>query len=319
MDVITFGETMAVFSPNQSGKLRYASQYSRNYAGAESNVAIGLSNLGIKVSWISQLGEDEFGEAIHSFIAGHHIDTSNVIHTSKAPTGVMFKEYRNSDNMNVYYYRKNSAFSLITKEYIKESVFKDAKILHLTGITPLLSDSAYEACLTCIKYAKANNIKVIFDPNIRMKLVEDKNDLNKLKNIALQSDYFLPNILEVNMLFELHTEEPMIILDKLKEFAIPNVILKNGINGTYYLTENETGFVQSYQVKEVDPIGAGDAFAAGLIFGIVKNESLEIAVKRGNAMGAYAVMVKGDIENLPDLAELNLFMGNKKRLDNVNR
>lgn len=108
MDVVTIGETMALFTPNEEGMLRHAHSFSLKFGGAESNVAIGLSRLGHRSRWLSRVGEDEFGDAMLSFIRGEGVDVSYVTRDQEAPTGVFFKEFRRLKDTRVYYYRKDS-------------------------------------------------------------------------------------------------------------------------------------------------------------------------------------------------------------------
>ncbi|MEG0451175.1 MAG: sugar kinase [Lysinibacillus sp.] len=319
MQVITIGETMAVFTPNQRGKMRYASSYKRSFAGAESNVAIALANLNIQVSWISQLGEDELGHAIYSLMKGHSVDTSNVTFTTKAPTGIMLKENRSVATTNVYYYRQNSAFAHIQKAQIDESLFKQAKILHITGITPLLSESAYEACMECVRFAQKHQMRIFFDPNLRMKLLSDSNQIARLKELAMHSHFFMPNVHEAQFLFNLTSADPKVILDHLSSEIKATIILKDGNRGTYFVSPEESGYVEAFQVEEVDPIGAGDAFAAGIIYSTLQKGSLKDSVLIGNAMGAMAVMAEGDIENLPTTEELDRFLKQTTGNENVFR
>ncbi|WP_224654145.1 PfkB family carbohydrate kinase, partial [Escherichia coli] len=76
MDVLTIGESMVVLSPKTQGAMRYCTEFTRFFAGAESNVAIALTRLGHSVSWVSQVGDDEFGTALLSFVRGEGVDTS---------------------------------------------------------------------------------------------------------------------------------------------------------------------------------------------------------------------------------------------------
>ncbi|ATP40413.1 2-dehydro-3-deoxygluconokinase [Solibacillus sp. R5-41] len=319
MEVITLGETMAVFTASQRGKMRYASSYKRSFAGAESNVAIALSNLNVQVSWISQLGEDELGHAIYAFMKGHSVDTSNVTFTTKAPTGLMLKENRSLGMTNVYYYRQNSAFAHIHKTQIDESLFTQAKILHITGITPLLSESAYEACMECVRLAQKHQMRIFFDPNIRMKLLTCGDQIARLKTLVMHCDFFMPNVHEAQFLFNITSADPKVILDKLASKIKATIILKDGTRGTYFVSPEESGYVEAFQVDEVDAIGAGDAFAAGMIYSTLQNGSLRDSVLKGNAMGAMAVMAEGDIENLPTIDELDRFLKQTTGNDNVFR
>ncbi|MBL3644434.1 sugar kinase [Bacillus sp. RHFB] len=176
MDVVTIGETMTVFTPNEEGTLRHARSFSMKFAGAESNVAIGLSRLGHSSRWISRLGEDEFGDAMQSFIRGEGVDVSYVTRDPDAPTGVFFKEFRRLNDTRVCYYRKDSAASKMTAELLTDFAIQDAAYLHITGITPALGNSCQSLLYKAIRIAIENGTKIVFDPNIRLKIWGDETE-----------------------------------------------------------------------------------------------------------------------------------------------
>ncbi|GAE92237.1 2-dehydro-3-deoxygluconate kinase [Gracilibacillus boraciitolerans JCM 21714] len=314
MDVVTIGESMALFTPSTSGKMRYASTFSRKFGGAETNVAIGLHRLGFQTGWISKVGKDELGEALVNFIRGEGgVDVSQVKWDSKASTGLYLKELRSDQDVRVYYYRSGSAASRLTPEDIDESYIAQAKYLHITGITPpALSQTCYETVLHAIKIAKKHGVKVVFDPNIREKLWTSKQKARDvLLEIASRADIVLPGISEAKFFFG---EKP---LDEYANLFLENgssvVIIKEGSKGSHFYTETENGFVPSFKVEHVvDPIGAGDGFAAGVIAGLLEELSLEKAIARANAIGAMVTMINGDVEGLPDQEEIDRFIQEEK-------
>lgn len=308
LDVVTIGESMALFTPDAPGKMRYAANFSRKYAGAETNVAIGLNRLGYKAGWISKVGADELGEGLLSFVRGEGVDVSQVKKDDKAPTGIYFKELRHDQDVRVYYYRAGSAASRLTPDDINEEYIAKAKYLHITGITPALSTSCYETIIHAIHLAKKHQVKVIFDPNIRMKLWnEEKRAKEVLLEIAAKSDVVLPGMSEAKFLYGENGSSEY--ARAFLENGAKTVILKEGSKGAHYFTKSESGFVPSYKVdRVVDPIGAGDGFAAGVIAGLLEGLPLEKVLARANAIGALVTMVNGDVEGLPELDEIDRFM-----------
>lgn len=318
MEVITFGETMALFNPDQLLPLEYVHQFHKSIAGAESNVAIGLTRLGHSVGWFGKLGDDPFGRFIHQFIRGHGVDTSHCIFSNEAPTGIMFKEKRTPANIQVFYYRKHSAASLLQPDELDAAYMGQAKILHLTGITPALSQSCKEAVFRAIEIARSNGLQVVFDPNIRLKLWSKEEARTVLREIAAVSDYVLPGLEEGKLLTG--QEPPEAIAAALLDNGAATVVVKLGQDGAYYQNRSSSGYVRGFPVAhEADPIGAGDAFAAGLISGILLEEPIEWAVKRGNAMGAIVVGVNGDVEGLPAREEVNRLLANEPGSEDVIR
>lgn len=309
MDVVTIGETMALFTPNEEGMLRHALSFSMKFGGAESNVAIGLSRLGHRSRWISRLGDDEFGDAMLSFIRGEGVDVSFVTRDQSASTGVFFKEYRRLNDTRVYYYRKDSAASRMGAECLDEDSIADAKYLHITGITPALSFSCREMLEKAILIAKGNGTKIVFDPNLRLKIWRDEEEARQvIKKFASKSDLVLPGISEAEFLFGALTPEEYVA--KFHDLGIDTVIMKLGKQGALISSPSVPmtripGFLVE---RVVDPVGAGDAFAAGVLSGLLDGISLEESVLRGNAMGAMVTMVNGDAEGLPTRSDLSSFL-----------
>lgn len=315
MDVVTIGESMVVFTPT-SPLMKYAHTFSRKFGGAETNVAIGLTRLGHEVGWISKLGNDEFGKALLMFVRGEGIDVSQVSFDSSAPTGIYFKEIRNGGDVRVQYYRKGSAASKISEADIDENYIKKAKYLHITGITPALSPSCYEAILRAVHIAKENYVKVIFDPNLRKKLWSEEEAKRVLLQLAGLADIILPGVDEGKFMFG--ESDPAKLGQLFLQQGAEAVIIKVGAKGAYYFTENEGKLVPGFPVTTViDPVGAGDGFAAGVISGLLDGLSIEKAVERGNAVGAIATQIEGDFESLPDRGELNRFFHSSE--DDINR
>ncbi len=307
LDVVTFGETMVLFTPDQMLPLEYVPGFNKQLGGAESNVAIGLQRLGHSVGWFSKLGNDPFGRYLLHFIRGEGVDTSSCLFTDEAPTGVFFKEKRSPENINVYYYRKNSAASLLGPGDLDEEYIVNAKILHLTGITPALSDSCRDAVFKAIELANKHDVKVVFDPNLRLKLWDADKAKQTFLEIAGKADVILPGLDEGQ--FMTGKETPEDIADILAGGAEKTIVIKLGKKGAFYKTPQESGYVSGYPVKQVvDPVGAGDGFAAGIISGILRNEPIDRAVKRANAIGAIVVGVPGDVEGLPREAEVEAYM-----------
>lgn len=296
---------MALFTSDST--IRYGGSFSKKLGGAESNVAIGLTRLGYSVGWVSRLGNDELGKFILSFIRGEGIDVSQVSIDKHAQTGIYIKELRHAADVRVQYYRKFSAASYMSEEDLDEEYLSKAKYLHLTGITPALSESAYKMTLKAIEIAKKNGTKIIFDPNIRQKLWSKDLAKEVLLQIALQSDIFLPGLSEATFLTD--EEQPEKIGEYFRNRGVSIVVMKDGEKGAYYSTNKEFHHVPGFYVKNViDPVGAGDGFAAGFISGLLDKLSIHEAVERGNAVGALVTMVNGDFEGLPYREELERFL-----------
>jgi 2-dehydro-3-deoxygluconokinase len=314
MDVLTFGETMVLFNPSLTGPLRYVPGFSKSIGGAESNVAIALARLGHQSGWFSMVGKDEFGRYIRNTIRGEGVDVSRVMWTGDASTGILFKERFASENPNVYYYRKDSAATKLSVKDIDEEYVKQAKIIHVTGITPALSGSMREVVFKVLGIAKENGITVSFDPNIRLKLWSIEEAKPVLLEIAGMSDIILPGISEGEMLLGLSDEKE--IAAKFIEMGCRIAAVKLGADGCYVADKNGGTYVKGFKVEHlVDTVGAGDGFAAGFLSGVLQGMELPECGQFGNGVGAMATLVQGDMEGYPYLDQLLAFMGKKKVID----
>ncbi|GGH68075.1 2-dehydro-3-deoxygluconokinase [Compostibacillus humi] len=306
MDVVTIGETMVLFTPQSQGQMRYATNFNRKFAGAETNVAIGLAKLGHKAGWISRVGNDEFGKAMVSFVKGEGVDVSQVQYDREAPTGLFFKEIRTMQQFRIQYYRNGSAASRMSKEDINENYLKQAKILYISGITPALSESCYEMIVYAAKLAKKHGLTVVFDPNVRRNLWSEEKARKVLLELVSYSDIVLPSVEEGEFLFG--TKEPEEIGSEVLKRGASMAVIKVGSRGAWYVTKDKQELVPTVQVSEVkDPVGAGDGFCAGFLSGLLDGLSVRESVARGNLVGSIVVQVDGDVEGLPDREELGLY------------
>lgn len=303
-EVITVGETMAALTPANAGPLRYMKNFEMRVAGAESNLAIGICKLGHTAGWVSRLGEDEFGHFIRNSIRAEGVDTSRVLFDREYRSGVMFKQVRSAGETSVFYYRENSAASQMAEPVLDEEYLAGAKILHLTGITPVLSESCREMLAGVMELAGKHDVMVSFDPNIRKKLWQGRDYVPVLREMVLKARIVLMGLDESEIL--LGTGDTDKIFDILfSEGDAKYVAIKNGANGAYCAGHEERLFVPPHPCHCVDPIGAGDAFNAGFLCGILEERSLQECGVIGAVAGAWATETFGDIEGYPSREQLD--------------
>ncbi|KWX86230.1 2-dehydro-3-deoxygluconokinase [Paenibacillus riograndensis] len=298
---------MVLLAPSRMVPLEYVNGFQKLVAGAETNVAIGLAKMGHDAGWFSKLGDDPFGRGIRQFVRGHGVDISEVRITDEAPTGVFFKEQLSPERIQVYYYRRHSAASLMREDELNEDYVAKARFLHVTGITPALSPECRKLTFRAVEAAKKHGTAVIFDPNIRWKLWDRDEAGRVLNELAGLADYVLPGIEEGRFLTGGHTPEE--IAERLLERGAGAVAMKLGGDGAYYSSREGSAYVPGFPVKRLtDPMGGGDGFAAGFISGLLQGEALPAAVRRGNAVGSIVVGVSGDVEGLPTRREADALL-----------
>ena len=298
LDLVTIGETMVVFIPRESGYLRYVSEFTKKTAGAESNVAIGLAKLGHSSGWISKICNDEIGEFLLRELRGEGVDTSRVLRSDTNPTGLMFKQFRSGGETSVFYYRRDSAASTLCPEDLDADYIRSARIVHLSGITPALSASCAETVPHIMRIAREAGALVSFDPNIRLRLWDAARAKQTLAPLFAQSDIVLIGQDEGEML--VGEREPEGIIAALRAQGARWIAVKMGKRGAMVADQSESFMIPIVDGPVVDNVGAGDAFDAGFLCGILEGCGVRECGEMGSIMGGAAVSANGDVEGLPN-------------------
>jgi len=305
-DVALFGEAMLLLVADRPGPLENAEAFHKRTAGAETNVAIGLSRLGLKVGWASRLGTDSMGRYLIAAMRAEGIDCSHVICDAAQRTGFQFKgRVTDGSDPPVEYHRKGSAASQMGPADVDEAWLRSARHLHATGVFAAISDTSLQAALKSMDVMRAAGRTISFDTNLRPTLWSSTETMRRWVNeLASRADWVLPGI-EEGLLLTGHTR-PEDVARFYRERGAKLVVVKLGAEGAYYDSDVAgTGRVDGFPVKEViDTVGAGDGFAAGVVSALLEGKSVPEAVRRGAWIGARAVQVLGDTEGLPTRAEL---------------
>lgn len=308
-DVLLTGEAMGLFIAEELGSFEEVNHFSKGIAGAEINVSIGLSRLGFDVEYVSKLGDDPFGHYITKHLESEKIGTNHLVMDPINKTGLQLKEKVEEGDPATAYYRRNSAYSTLTKEDVEAIDFSKVKLFHMTGIPLALTESTREAVFYLAEKAKAHGCLITFDPNLRVSLWEDEETMVRVINeAATYADIVMPGIGEGIQLTGKHSVEE--IADFYLDKGVPTVIIKDGSKGAYVKERDQKlVHVSGYEVeKVVDTVGAGDGFAVGVISALLEDLTIEEAVKRGNAIGSIQVQDKSDNAALPTRDELTNYM-----------
>jgi len=297
-DLVTFGETMASFMPaDRHVPLERSATIEQRFGGAESNVAIGAARLGVSAGWFGALGADPFGSMILKTLRGEGVDVSRARLVPGESTGLMFRESV-AGRLAVHYYRRHSAASRMRPDELDPAYIAGSKILHVTGITAAIGKDARDTLFRAVAIARDAGVKISFDPNLRLKLWTVEEAREVLLPLAEQADYFLPGWDEIKLLYR--TEDWNEALARLSGLRAVTVV--KGLSGnTVAVEEGQTTEVPFYPAEQVvDTVGAGDAFSAGFLAGILKGMTVADAVRVASINGSLCVQMRGDWEALAD-------------------
>ncbi|MCI1018526.1 sugar kinase [Microbacterium sp. C5A9] len=302
--VVTLGETMALVRTTEIGSLRHANAMAFGIGGAESNVAIGLARLGVAVSWLGRVGDDSLGERVAREIRGDGVQVHAVI-DAEARTGLMVKERPSASSTAVHYYRAGSAGSRLRPEDLPEGWVESAALLHLTGITPLLSDTAREALHAAIDRARASGAIVTFDINYRSALAPAATAGPVLRELAERSDIVFGGEEEFAVLYPETSVADAAA--RLRDAGCATTVVKLGPAGAAVITADTVVEAGGFAIEAVDTVGAGDAFVSGYLSALLEDLDTDATLHRANACGAMACLVPGDWEAAPTRRELERF------------
>jgi 2-dehydro-3-deoxygluconokinase len=314
MDVITIGDGMIAMCPVKKGPIIFSDTFERKIGGAELNVAIGCSRLGLKSGWISRLGNDDFGKYILKTVRGEDVDISEVKLVDEYPTSVYFREVLSDGSSRSFYYREKSPTSTMNCEELNEEYFKNAKVLHITGVFPSINKNNQKVILEAVKLAKKFNLIVSFDPNIRLKMWTREEAKSFIEKLLPNVDILLIGDEEIEILLGETTIEDAI--KTFHNYGIEKVVVKKGAKGAIGSDGKNIYDVEAIKPKAlVDTVGAGDGFAAGFLTALLKGETLENCVRFANAVGSLVVGVEGDNEGLPYYDDVLVHLGQSKKIE----
>ncbi|MGH3240796.1 MAG: sugar kinase [Spirillospora sp.] len=327
VDLVTFGETMARMENPVVGPMRHARTLDLGVGGAESNTAIGMCRLGGTAAWFGRVGDDEFGRLITTVLAGEGVRLGHTVVDRSAPTALLFKERRSGTLTRVQYYRSGSAGSRLRPSDVPHDLIRSARVLHVTGITAAISDTARQALDDAVETARDAGVPVSLDLNYRQALWTPAEAGECLRNLVKRADLVFATVEEARLILPGDgtrpdgsgspiRDDPAGLAESLAALGPRDVLIKRGSAGVVALCEGRLHVVPAHTVPLVDPVGAGDAFAAGYLAEFVRGRPVAERLDTATAAGAYAVTVRGDWEGLPSRADLDLL---KSTEDTVSR
>jgi 2-dehydro-3-deoxygluconokinase len=285
--VVCLGETMVVLVPAEPGPVRAARTWTRAIGGAESNVAIHLARLGVRSRWVSAVGDDAFGGAVLDTVGGAGVDVTGVRVDPDRPTGLYVKE-ANADGSPVRYYRRGSAASAMGPDTLDRLNPDDVLLTHVSGITAALSDTCLDLMRALLTRPRA--VPVSFDLNWRPALWRDR-DPSVLRDLADAADIVLAGEDEAQTVWG--TGDPAELRALLP--GPKTLVIKQGARGATAVEGDATTFQPGLRVDVVEPVGAGDAFAAGYLAAHLAGEPPARRLRAGHLQAAAALLTREDV------------------------
>lgn len=290
-DVLCVGEAMALVSPADGARLAETQRVDLTYAGAEVNVARHLVDLGLRTAWISAVGDDPLGERIVADLAGHGVDV-RWVDRRPAPTGVFFKDPA-PGGTRVHYYRSGSAASAMGTADVERWPLATARWLHTSGITPALSPSCSALVDVLLDRAADLRLPVSFDINYRPSLWLAGTAATRLRQLAQRADVVFVGLDEAAALWGVSTAEE--VADHLD--AVPTVVVKDAAREAVEIDRRGSGAITRVPARPtqvVEPVGAGDAFAAGYLAALLRRDAAADRLALGHSLAAWTLGTTAD-------------------------
>ncbi len=309
--VLCLGEVLIDFIADTQGSLTTVPSFRKCPGGAPANVAVGLARLGISCGFIGKVGNDQFGRFLRETLQSNGVNTQSLLTTSEAPTAIAFVALSSTGKPDFFFYRDPCADLLLAQEELPRKWLMQANFLHI-GSVSLTREPARQATRRAAEIVKESGATVTFDPNLRLDLWREGigECRQEVIRILPLTDFFLPSTEELLLLTE--TQDLQEAIHKILEQGPRVICIKQGSDGVHVVKVSSDGTVEEFQqtafpVEVVDTTGAGDAFNAGLIAGLVEGLPLKRAVKQGSAVAALAITKKGAMTSLPSHRQVEDF------------
>ena len=293
--VVTVGETMLLLTGGDVGAVPDLDHMRVGTGGAESNVAIGLVRAGVPATWVGRVGTDPAGERVVRDVRGEGVDVVAVPDGERS-TGLMMKERLADGRTRVTYHRRGSAGSALTAGDVPHGLVERAALVHLTGITLALSDSAREAVESVLDRAARAGVPVSFDVNHRPKLIDRQAAREVYARVAARSSIVFAGDDEARLVLGRAEDDgdDETLAHELAARSGGRAVVKLGSRGAVASIDGAFLRRPATPVRVVDPVGAGDAFVAGWLAASLLGLPAATALDRAADAGALACTVEGD-------------------------
>jgi len=306
-----------------------------SFCGAEANVAVSLSNFGVKSFFVSKVPGNDVGSAALNSLKYFGVDI-NYVCIGGERLGLYYLEKGASQRPSkILYDRANSAISEAKKsDFDWNRIFEDCGWFHFTGINPALSDNLAEICFEACKIAKKKGITISCDINFRSKLWSKEKAKPVMSQLMSYVDVCIGNEEDADNVFGIEASNNDVLSGSINHESYKEVAKKistqfgckyvaitlrtsisasiNKWSGMLYSKESDNSFFsKEYDIHIVDRVGSGDSFAAGLIYCLVNNMNLQDCVEFAAASSCLKHSIEGDFNRVTLEDVKNLMMGDK--------
>ena len=313
-DVVCLGELLIDFVPTETGRgLIDAAAFRKAAGGAPANVAVGLARLGATSAFMGMVGDDPFGHFLADTLTADGVDISALRFSAKARTALAFVSLRADGEREFLFYRHPSADMLFAPADVDTEAIARSRLLHCGSIS-LIGEPSRAATLRALAAAQAAGTPISYDPNLRLALWPDAKAARFGLRLGL-SHAQIVKISDDEVAFLAGTDDPVRGGRSLWHDGLRLMVVTCGRQGCTWLTADAEGTVPGFAVTAVDATGAGDAFMAGLLAGLLQEPeapaqppALEAICRFACAVGALTTTVRGAIPALPQRAAVEAIL-----------
>lgn len=291
-EVVAFGEVMGLILASD-GPMTTATRADLGCAGAEATVAVGLSRLGHRVEFFGRVGADAFGRRVRRTLAADGVGVAGLV-DDRRPTGLLLRDRVIDRPIDVTYARTGTAGSALETTDVPVETIRAARVLFASGITAALSPSAAAATTFALKVARDAGTTVVVDPNVRRRLAGDDDWRRIAEELAALADVVLVGRDDARVICG--DADPV---DWFRERGTARIVVKSGTVGATEVGPDGSWSAQGRRVEVVDPVGAGDAFAAGWVSAHLRGVSAERRLREAHVVASCTVGHPGDLDGLP--------------------
>jgi 2-dehydro-3-deoxygluconokinase len=293
-EVVAIGEAMLRLSVRPGDRLESAPSFEVCVGGAEANVAVALASLGRSVAWVSNLPDNSLGRRVAGSLRSAGVDMTLVHWIEGARLGNYFVEMSEPPRpIRIVYDRSGSAASLMTAADLPWQTIDHAKLVQVSGITPALSASCRSAVEELADHLRRTDVVLAVDVNHRAQLWSGMEARACLESVAAGAGVVVCTGEDARDVFDFQEPPEQVASALAERLGAERVVITNGAEGAWWCDRSSAGYVPGIPAAIIDRLGAGDAFMAGVIDGLLDGD-LEAGVRRGMAMGALALGTRGD-------------------------